>query len=163
MIKGYGMHGRGNDAIHAFEKLLEDEIDHVQPNEVTFVALLPACSHSGLIEKGLEIFHSMGKDFKMSPRLVHYGCVVDLLGRRGCLDEAKKFIESMPIEPDALVWRALLSAIRFCVSIEEAKIIFEKSVELEPMNAGNYVLMSNIYAAAEVQLEFRGIRTWLRP
>ncbi|KAK0605142.1 hypothetical protein LWI29_023178 [Acer saccharum] len=159
IITSYGMHGCGYDAIRAFLRMLEDDL---RPNGVTFISLLSACSHSGLIEEGLQIFHSMIQDFNITPELAHYGCVVDLLGRGGFLNEAKDFIKLMPIEPDASVWRALLSASRLHANIKEAKSIFEKLVELEPTNAGNYVLISNIYAAAGLRSEVRQIRTWLR-
>ena len=159
MITGYRVHGRGYDAILAFLQMLEEGY---QPNGVTFLSVMSACSHSGLLEKGLEIFQSMIQDFNITPELAHYGCVVDLLGRGGRLDEAREFIKSMPIEPDASVWRALLSACRVNYNTKLAQNIFEKLVELEPMNPGNYVLLSNIYAAAGHWLEVRQIRTWLK-
>ncbi|KAF5447795.1 hypothetical protein F2P56_033317 [Juglans regia] len=159
MINGYRMHGRGYDAIHSFLQMLEDGYT---PNGATFLSVISACSHSGFIEKGLELFHSMVQDFKIEPELVHYGCVVDLLGRGGRLDEAREFIESMPIKPDASVWRALLSACRVNSDIKLAENIFEKLIELEPMNPGNYILLSNIYAAVGRWSEVRHIRTWLR-
>lgn len=159
LITGYRMHGRGYDAILCFLQILEEGY---QPNGVTFLSVISACSHSGLIETGLELFHSMVQDFKIKPQLSHYGCVVDLLGRGGRLDEARDFIESMRMKPDASVWRALLSACRVTFNAELAEHVFEKLVELEPMNPGNYVLLSNIYAAAGRWLEVREIRTWLR-
>ncbi|KAK4608402.1 hypothetical protein RGQ29_001989 [Quercus rubra] len=126
MITGYRVHGRGYDAILAFLQMLEEGY---QPNGVTFLSVMSACSHSG---------------------------------RGGRLDEAREFIKSMPIEPDASVWRALLSACRVNYNTKLAQNIFEKLVELEPMNPGNYVLLSNIYAAAGYWLEVRQIRTWLK-
>ncbi|KAL6138502.1 hypothetical protein ACLB2K_063784 [Fragaria x ananassa] len=128
----------------------------------TFVAVLSACRHSGMIEMGLKLFHTMVYDLVITPELVHYGCVVDLLCHAGRLDEAREFIESMPIEPDASVWRALLNGCRVNSAVKLAGEIFKKLVELEPMNAGNYVLLSNIYAAAGLWLEVRKIRTLLR-
>ncbi|KAJ4825386.1 hypothetical protein Tsubulata_012541 [Turnera subulata] len=159
MITGYGTHGRVSDAIQTFMKMLEDGF---QPNGVTFLSIISACSHAGLIEKGLKLFHSMVHDFKITPMLAHYGCVVDLLGRGGCLDEAREFVSSMPIEPDASVWRALLSACRVHSDTKLAAAVFQNIVELEPANAGNYVLLSNIYAAAGFWSEVREIRTWLK-
>ncbi|KAJ6750809.1 hypothetical protein OIU85_001354 [Salix viminalis] len=159
MITGYGTHGRGYDAIIAFKQMLEEGF---QPNEVTFLSVLSACRHAGMIEQGLEIFYSMVQDFKMIPVLEHYGCVVDLLGRGGCLDEAREFINSMPTEPDASVWRALLSACRVHSNPKLASAIFENLVKLEPTNAGNYVLLSNIYAEAGHWSEVRQIRTFLK-
>ncbi|GLT78766.1 hypothetical protein SLA2020_502930 [Shorea laevis] len=159
VISGYGLHGRGHDAICAFSRMLEDGF---QPNSVTFLSVLSACSHSGLVNEGLKLFHSMVQEFRINPQLAHYGCVVDLLGRAGCLDEAKDFIKSMPIKPDASVWRALLSACRDHCDPKEAMRIFEKIVKLEPMNPGNYVLLRNIYAEAGLWSEVRQIRRWLK-
>ncbi|PON59065.1 DYW domain containing protein [Parasponia andersonii] len=159
LTTGYAMHGRGHDAILAFLQLLEDGL---HPNAETFTATLSACRHCGFIEKGLLLFHTMVNDFKIKPELVHYGCVVDLLCRGGRLNEAREFIEKGPIKPDASLWRAVLSACRVNSDTKLAATIFEKLVELEPMNAGNYILLSNIYAAAGLWLEVRNIRTWLQ-
>ncbi|PSR90194.1 Pentatricopeptide repeat-containing protein [Actinidia chinensis var. chinensis] len=158
MIDGYGMHGRGHDAMLGFSRMLEDGM---KPTGITFVSAISACSHSGLVQKGLQLFHSMVQDFCLTPELVHYGCVVDLLGRAGSLDEAREFVNSMPIAPDASVWRALLSACRVYSETKLAKTIFEKLIELEPTNAGNYVLLSNIYAAAGLWSEVGKLRLHL--
>ncbi|MBA0704262.1 hypothetical protein Golax_016532 [Gossypium laxum] len=159
IITAYGMHGRGYDAILAFSQMLEDGF---QPNEVTFISILSACSHSGMIEEGLQLFDSMVHDFNITPQLAHYGCVVDLLGRAGRLDKAREFIESMPIKPDASIWRSLLSAYRDHCYTKDAKAIFEKVVELDPMNPGNYVLLCNVYAAAGLWPEVSEMRRHLR-
>lgn len=159
MIAGYGMNGCGYDALLAFSQMLEEGF---RPNGVTFVSLLSACSHSGFIETGLQLFRSMVDDFNITPELIHYSCIVDLLARRGCIDEARDFVRSMPIEPDASVWRAILSSCRSHSDTTLAKTIFERLDEVEPMNAGNYVLLSNIYATAGLWLEVQRIRTWLK-
>lgn len=159
MIDGYGMHGHGHHAMMTFTQMLGEGI---RPNGVTFLSLLSACSHSGMVEKGLSIFNSMTKDFNINPELVHYACVVDLLGRRGYLNKASEFINSMPIKPDASVWRALLSGCRVYSKTEIAKIAFEKIVEIEPENVGNYVLLSNIYSAAGLWEEARKLRLQLK-
>ncbi|XP_042489602.1 pentatricopeptide repeat-containing protein ELI1, chloroplastic-like [Macadamia integrifolia] len=159
MIAGYGVHGHGEEALLAFSRMLEYGL---RPTSVTFVSVLSACSHSGLIEEGWQHFRSMAEDYDVVPDVVHYACMVDLLGRGGRLGEAKNFIDSMPIQPDASVWRALLGACRVYSDIELAKTIFQKLVELEPMNAGNYILLSNIYAAAGLWVEVRKLRTQLK-
>ncbi|XP_027064708.2 putative pentatricopeptide repeat-containing protein At3g13770, mitochondrial [Coffea arabica] len=158
IIAGYGMHGRGHDAVLAFSQMLEEGF---LPTDVTFVSALSACSHSGLIEKGLQLYHLMVQHFYITPKLVHYACAVDLLSRGGRLDEAMQLIKSMPIAPDASVWRALLGACRVYSETSYAKIIFEKLVELEPTNAGNYILLSNVYAAAGHWSEVRKLRILL--
>lgn len=159
MIAGYGMHGLGPNALHAFSKMLEDGC---KPNSITFVSALSACSHSGLVEKGLQLYDSMVQEFYITPEVIHYACVVDLLCRGGSLTEAKKFIDSMPIAPDASVWRALLSGCRVYSDTKLAKTISNKLLELEPTNAGNYVLLSNIYAAAGLWSEVNKLRTLLQ-
>lgn len=159
MITGYGMHGRGRDATLAFSQMLDDGF---KPNNVSFVSVLSACSHSGLTDKGLQLFNSMMQDFGIAPELAHYGCMVDLLGRGGHLGEAVAFINLMPIEPDASVWRALLSSCQVKSNKELVETIFGKLVELEPSNPGNFVLLSNIYAAAGLWSEVAQIRKWLR-
>ncbi|KAI4383688.1 hypothetical protein MLD38_009495 [Melastoma candidum] len=158
LITGYGMHGRAEDAIATFKRMLEED---TRPNEVTFVSILSACSHSRLIEDGLQIFYSMHLHFKINPELIHYGCVVDLLGRGGYLDEALNFINSMPIEADASIWRAFLSACHVHMETKLVKIAFRKLIELEPLNEGNYVMLSNIYAAAGLWSEVQNVRTML--
>ncbi|XP_010257236.1 PREDICTED: pentatricopeptide repeat-containing protein At3g12770-like [Nelumbo nucifera] len=159
MIAAYGIHGRGKDALLAFSKMQEDGI---RPTSVTFVSLLSACSHSGMIDEGWQHFHSMTRNYNITPEVVHYACMVDLLGRGGHLEEAKYFIDSMPIKPDACVWRALLGACRVYSEVKLAGPIFEKLVELEPLNAGNYVLLSNIYAAAGLWEEVRNLRAQIK-
>ncbi|XP_058073629.1 pentatricopeptide repeat-containing protein At3g12770-like isoform X1 [Magnolia sinica] len=145
MIAGYGMHGRGKDALRVFSEMQEAGL---RPTSVTFVSVLSACSHSGLVEKGQQLFQSMSWHYNVVPEIVHYACMVDLFGRAGLLDEARNFIDLMPMEPDASVWRALLGACRNFSNIELARVVSEKLIELEPMNIGNYILLSNIYAAA---------------
>ncbi|XP_038902698.1 pentatricopeptide repeat-containing protein At2g13600-like [Benincasa hispida] len=159
MITGYGMHGRGRDATLAFAKMLDDGF---KPNNASFVSVLSACSHSGLTETGLQLFNSMVQDFGMAPQLTHYGCMVDLLGRGGHFPEAIAFINSMPIEPDASIWRALLSSCQVKSNKKLVETIFGKLVELEPTNPGNFVLLSNIYAAAGLWSEVVQIRKRLR-
>nr|XP_043632753.1 pentatricopeptide repeat-containing protein At3g49170, chloroplastic-like [Erigeron canadensis] len=155
MIAGYGMHGRGNDAMLTFSKMVKEGI---KPTQVTFVSALSACSHSGMIHKGLHLFHSMVKDFRITPELVHFSCLVDLLARGGFLSEAKSVIDTMPMAADASIWRALIGACRIYSNIHMAKSAFEKLIELEPTNAGNYVLLSNIYAAAGLWSEVKNLR-----
>ncbi|OVA13634.1 Pentatricopeptide repeat [Macleaya cordata] len=159
MIAGYGMHGFAEKALLAFSQMQELGLS---PNNVTFVSVLSACSHAGLIDKGWHLFRSMTGDYNITPEVVHYACMVDLLGRGGHLDKAKDFIDSMPIEPDASVWRALLGACRVLSETKLAREVFIKLVELEPMNVGNYILLSNIYAAAGLREEVRKLRADLK-
>ncbi|KAF9664917.1 hypothetical protein SADUNF_Sadunf16G0067700 [Salix dunnii] len=106
MIAAYGFHGRGEEAVHLFEHM---EQEGVEGNDVTFLSLLYACSHNGLKEKGMGVFKMMTEKYGLKPRLEHYTCVVDLLGRSGCLDEAEAMIRSMPLEADVVVWKTFVA------------------------------------------------------
>lgn len=159
MIACYGIHGRGYDAMLAFSNMLEEGFI---PDKITFISALSACSHSGFIDKGTQLYQSMIRDFRIIPEPVHYACVVDLLARGGRFEQAWKFINSMPIAPIASAWRSLLGACRVYSETKYARTIFEKLVELEPTNAGNYVLLSNIYAAAGQWSEVEKLRKLLQ-
>ncbi|XP_023512051.1 pentatricopeptide repeat-containing protein At3g03580-like isoform X2 [Cucurbita pepo subsp. pepo] len=159
LAQRYGMHGRGHDATLAFAQMLDDGF---KPNNISFVSVLSACSHSGLTKTGLQLFSSMVRDFGIAPQLAHYGCIVDLLGRGGHFAEAIALISSMPVEPDASIWRALLSSCQVKSNKKLVETIFRKLVELEPSNPGNFVLLSNVYAAAGLWSEVSQIRKWVR-
>jgi pentatricopeptide repeat protein len=118
------------------------------PDDVTFVGLLLACTHGGMVEKGKHLFMSMTRDFNIIPKLEHYGCMVDLLGRAGKLRESYEVIQRMPMKPDSVIWGALLGACSFHGNVEQAEIAAESLFTLEPWNPGNYVILSNIYALA---------------
>jgi pentatricopeptide repeat protein len=144
LIAGYGMHGYGEDALALFHHM---ERTNLKPDHVTFVALLSACSHAGLINEGWQCFDRMKIEYRITPLVEHYACMVDLLGRSGHLDEAYEFIKKMPIEPSSGVWGALLGACRVHCNVHLAEIVAEHLFEMEPGNPGFYVLLSNIYAA----------------
>eukprot|EP01018_Ginkgo_biloba_P037423 Gb_09406 [translate_table: standard] len=145
MIAGYGMHGHGEDALTLFSQMQQTGM---KPNHITFIAVLSACSHAGLVEDGWQYFESMTHDYSITPRVEHYACMVDLLGRAGLLDEAQDFIQKMPLEPDADVWGALLGACRIHCNLELGEHVAERLFDLDPENAGHHVLLSNLYAAA---------------
>ncbi|KAJ7947616.1 Pentatricopeptide repeat-containing protein [Quillaja saponaria] len=146
MIFGYANHGYCNEAIELFnqmEKEDENKIDHL-----TFTGALTACCHAGTIELGQSMFKIMQEKYKIAPRLEHYACMVDLLGRAGKLYEAYDTIKSMPIEPDLFVWGALLAASRNHGHVDFAEIASKHLLELEPESAGNRLLLSSLYADA---------------
>lgn len=120
----------------------------VKPNNITFVCVLSACSHAGLVDEGRHYFDSMFCDHGIMSTSEHYACMVDLLGRAGRIKEAEELINKMPIEPSASVWGALLGACRVHGDIELGKRAAENLLKLEPQCAGTHVLLSNIYAAA---------------
>eukprot|EP01018_Ginkgo_biloba_P030827 Gb_14948 [translate_table: standard] len=145
MISGYAMHGHGENALRLFYQMKEAG---VKPDHVTFTGVLSACSHAGLVDEGWQYFAHMNRDYGIIPSMEHYACLVDLLGRAGLLDEAQEFINKMPLKPDACVWGALLGACRVHCNVELGERVAEYLFEFEPQNAGNYVLLSNIYASA---------------
>ena len=144
MIGGFGQHGRGQDALELFRKM---KADSLVPDAYSFVALLSACSHAGLVDEGRQIFCAM-KDYGVEPTVVHYTCMVDLLGRAGRLEETKRLISSMPVEANAGTWGALLGACRTYGNVELGELAAKEFMKLEPADASPYVLLSNIYAAA---------------
>ncbi|XP_049359483.1 pentatricopeptide repeat-containing protein At4g21065-like [Solanum verrucosum] len=145
MIAAYGYHGQGNKAVDMFPMMLRTGI---LPNKITFVSLLYACSHSGLVEEGKQLFNSMQKEYGVKPDIKHFTCMVDLLGRAGKIDDSLKLIEDMAVEKDEGLWGALLGACRIHGRVELAEMAAKSLIELQPENAGHYVLLSNIYAKA---------------
>lgn len=126
------------------------------------VGVLSACSHSGLLDKGTKYFHSMGIEYGIAAKPQHYTCMIDLLGRAGFLNEAQALMKSMPFEPDAATWGALLGASRIHGNTELGKEAAEKIFEMEPDNSGMYVLLSNLYAASGNWNDVRKMRVMMR-
>jgi len=116
------------------------------PDDVTFVGAILACTHGGMVAKGWELLKLMEQRFSIAPKLEHYGCMVDLLGRAGKLQEAYVLIQSIPMRPDCVIWGTLLGACSFHGNVELAEKAAEFLSVLEPWNPGNYVILSNIYA-----------------
>ncbi len=145
MLKGYAMHGQGMEALAHFKWMCEEG---VEIDGVTFVCLLLACSHAGLVNEGLHAFDSMMNVYRIPPTVDHYACKVDLLGRAGRLDEAEDVIKTMPCEPNAAVWMTLLGACRIYGEVEMGERIAKQLLELDPNMTAGYVVLSNIYAAA---------------
>ncbi|XP_058083531.1 pentatricopeptide repeat-containing protein At4g21065-like [Magnolia sinica] len=145
MMGGLAMHGHGKEALELFSQM---EIARIKPNDITFIGILHACSHAGLVADGQRIFNRMVHDFGLAPKVEHYGCMVDLLGRAGRLNEAYKLICSMPIRPNIIVWGALLAACKLHRNLSLGELAAERLLKLEPYNCGYNVLISNIYAAA---------------
>ncbi|KAK1627588.1 hypothetical protein QYE76_001903 [Lolium multiflorum] len=143
IITSCSQHGCGLEALELFDQMKREGL---KPNDVTFIGVLAACSHVGLVEEGLSYFKSMSSVHGVQPRPDHYACVVDILGRAGQLDRARKFVEEMPISADAMVWRTLLSACRVHKNIEIGELAAKCLLELEPHDSASYVLLSNAYA-----------------
>uniref|UniRef100_A0ACD5TAF9 Uncharacterized protein n=3 Tax=Avena sativa TaxID=4498 RepID=A0ACD5TAF9_AVESA len=147
MIGGYAMHGEAANAVHLF-RLMQNLKQ--KPDLVTFTCVLGACGQAGLTEDGRRYFHEMQQRHGISPRMEHYACMVTVLGRAGKLDEAYDLINEMPFEPDGCIWGSLLGSCRVYGNVLLAEVAAEKLFELEPENAGNYVLLSNIYASKKM-------------
>ncbi|KZV21797.1 pentatricopeptide repeat-containing protein-like [Dorcoceras hygrometricum] len=159
MIASYGMYGEGRKALKAFENMKATgfPMDHV-----VFIAIIYACSHSGLVQEGRTCFEQMKKHYNIEPGLEHYACVVDLLSRSGLLIEAEKFITMMPLKPDASIWGALLSACRASGDMKMAEQVSGHITELNVDNPGYHVLASNVYAALGKWNQVEMIRTSLK-
>ncbi|PIA50808.1 hypothetical protein AQUCO_01200219v1 [Aquilegia coerulea] len=155
MVGGFGLHGRGREALAVFSKMKENGI---KPDEVTFTTVLSACSHAGLVDDGRRIFDQMVKEYDVTPTLEHYSCMVDLLGRAGYLDEAYEFIKAMKIKPSFDVWAALLSACRAQRNVKLAEVAARNVFTLNPRHIGSYVLLSNIYATEKKWGEVENVR-----
>ncbi|KAA8528790.1 hypothetical protein F0562_036145 [Nyssa sinensis] len=145
MLAGYAVHGYGRDAIEFFDLMVKKG---VEPDHVTFTHLLSACSHSGLIKEAKIYFKIMFSVYGVEPRMDHYSCMVDLLGRAGHLKAARVLIESMPMEPNSGIWGALLNACRIYGNIELGKEVAERLFALDPSDSRNYIMLSNIYSSA---------------
>eukprot|EP01018_Ginkgo_biloba_P030295 Gb_23124 [translate_table: standard] len=145
MIAGYGIHGHSEDALALFMQLQQTG---TKPDHITFICVLSACSHAGLVHEGWKYFDCMNQDYLIKPMVEHYVCMVDLLGRAGNLNEALELIERMPFEPVAGVWGALLGACRIHCNVELGEHVAQCLLDLEPNDTGNYILLSNIYASA---------------
>ncbi|XP_021649052.2 pentatricopeptide repeat-containing protein At4g38010-like isoform X2 [Hevea brasiliensis] len=145
LLNGLAMHGRGCEAQELFEEMVRVGM---MPNEVTFLAILTACCHSGLVDEGRKYFHQMiSWQYNLSPRLEHYGCMIDLLCRAGLLDEALLLVKTMPMSPDVLIMGAILSACKAKGISHLSQHVLDHLIELESQYSGVYVLLSNIYAS----------------
>lgn len=145
MIAGCALNGEFEEALNLFSLMVELGM---KPNHITFLHVLQACTHGGLIDKGCECFDMMTRKYNINPGLDHYSCMVDLLGRNGKLKEALELIQHMPIKPDAGIWGALLGACKVHRNIEIGEYVSRRLFELEPHVAVPYVEMANLYASA---------------
>ncbi|GAV62537.1 PPR domain-containing protein/PPR_2 domain-containing protein [Cephalotus follicularis] len=149
IICGLAMNGKTGKALELFSEM---KLVGAKPDDITFIGVLSACSHGGLVDKGREFFNSMTKTYQIEPKLEHYGCLVDLLGRAGLLDEAKELISKIPTENSEIIvplYGALLSACRIYGNVEMGEQVVEKLVKLESHDSSVHSLLANIYASAD--------------
>lgn len=143
LINGLAINGRAEEALEVF---LEMKCGGVEPNEVTMLGVLSACNHGGLVEEGKKWFKEM-KEFRLTPRIEHYGCMIDLLGRAGCLEEAENLINSMPYEANGIIISSFLFACNHAKDSLKAKRVIKEAIDMEPWNDGNYIALRNLYAS----------------
>lgn len=164
MIAGLSVHGLGEQALEIFSELLTEGF---KPNEVTFVSVLSACSRAGLLEEGRRMFDQMVQAHEIQPTIEHYGCIVDLLGRFGLLEEAEELAKKIPCKEAQVVWESLLGACRSYGDVERAEYVARMLLDLDPLDTSGYVQLSNIKAllgrfneAVEVRrmMKMQGVR-----
>ncbi|KAL2935460.1 hypothetical protein RDABS01_018578 [Bienertia sinuspersici] len=159
MISGYAVHGCGNEALLLFEQMQKEGLE---PDHLTFVSILMACSHAGLAKEGLELFNHMHSLYGITPSLEHYTCVVDMLARAGRLYDAFQFVEDMPMEADAKIWSSLVSSCKTHGDLVLGRIAAAKLLQLDSNRVENYVLVSNLLAQSGKWDDVRSVREKMR-
>ncbi|KDP37059.1 hypothetical protein JCGZ_06115 [Jatropha curcas] len=155
MIVGLAINGHGKEALDVFAQMLKAS---VTPDEITYVGVLCACTHTGMVNEGRKFFVGMTTQHGIDPNVAHYGCMVDLLGRAGHLKEAHEVIKNMPMKPNSIVWGALLGACRVHKDAEMAEMAAKQILELDPANGAVYVILRNIYIACNKRDNLRELR-----
>ncbi|XP_040383926.1 pentatricopeptide repeat-containing protein At2g22410, mitochondrial-like [Oryza brachyantha] len=159
MICGLANHGQASEAIEYFRAMIDLG---QQPDEITFIGVLSACCHAGLVKEGREFFSLMDTKYHLERKMKHYSCMIDLLGRAGHLVEAEQLAKTMPMEPDAVVWGAIFFACRMHGNISLGEKAAMKLVEIDPSDSGIYVLLANMYAEANMRKKADKVRVMMR-
>ncbi|KAL3741778.1 hypothetical protein ACJRO7_017276 [Eucalyptus globulus] len=159
VIEGLAMHGYAEDALQMFKLMGREKIE---PNGVTFVSVLSACTHAGLIDEGRQWFRSMTDDYNITPGVEHYGCMVDLLSRAGLLEDALELIQNMKVEPNSVIWGALLGGCKLHRNLEIARVAANALKVLEPENSGYHALLVNMHAEVSRWGEVAKIRASMK-
>ncbi|KAM0023383.1 putative tetratricopeptide-like helical domain superfamily [Helianthus debilis subsp. tardiflorus] len=155
MLAGYALNGSVDCAFGFFSRM-QDNLVEIDP--VSFLSLLSACRHAGLVKEGKRVFKLMKEKHNIEPKLEHYACMVDMLGRAGLFDETLRLIESMQMEPDGGVWGSLLGACQMHGNVKLAELALDNLVRLEPRNQAHYVVLSSIYAQSGRWADARSLR-----
>lgn len=155
VVVGLAVNGFGEKALELFKELEEQRL---VPTEITFVGVLYACSHCGLVDEGFSYFDRMTKEFGIVPKIEHYGCVVDLLGRAGLVAKAYEYMQKMPFPPNAVIWRTLLGACTMHGHLSLGEFARDQLKMMEPNHSGDYVLLSNLYASERRWSEAHQVR-----
>ncbi|PIN22785.1 hypothetical protein CDL12_04502 [Handroanthus impetiginosus] len=143
LINGLALNGSAKEALEVF---LEMKRNGLKPDGITMLGVLSACNHGGLVEEGKRWFSKMG-ELELTPKIEHYGCLVDLLGRAGCVEEAERLIKTMPYEANGIILSSLLFACGYAKDVARAEKLVKKAINMEPFNDGNYIMLRNLYAA----------------
>lgn len=159
VLTGCAQNGLGKEAVEVFKQM---ETTGISPNEISFVAMLCACSHAGLVDEGWAYFNSMSQHYGITPLVYHYTSMVDLLGRAGLLSESEDLIQSMPVEPDSVIWEALLGACRIHRNTELGQRTAERLFQMGTRRSGTYVLLSNMYASKGMWEKVREVREMMK-
>lgn len=159
MINGYAEHGYSQEAINLFENI---SCNSLKPDSVTFIGVLTACSHAGLVDLGFYYFNLMSNKYRINPSKEHYGCMIDLLCRAGRLSEAELMIRSMPFQVDEVVWSTLLRACRIHGDVHYGRQAAEEILRLDPNSAGTHITLANMYASKGMWNEVAQIRKVMR-
>lgn len=160
MIVAYAAHGHAKLAVTLFEHMTRSV--GIKPDDITLVGVLSACSHGGLANKGWEFFRSMDRDFGLNPKVEHYACMIDMLGRLGLLEEAYELLRSMPMEADKAAWGALLNACKMHGNLELGKFAANKLQDMDPKDGGIYVLLAALFAKQRRWDDVRTVRSVMR-
>ncbi|KAF3622150.1 putative calvin cycle protein CP12-1, chloroplastic-like [Capsicum annuum] len=156
VISGYAMHGMAKEAFDSYKMMVDEGIE---PNRITFLSMLNACSHGGLVDEGLEFLRKMVDEFGIQPDIKHYGCLIDMLGREGRLEEAEKIALEIPnTMSNVVIWRTLLGACSFHDNADMGERVMQKIMEMENKYGGDYVLLSNILAGMGRYVDSEGVR-----
>ncbi|KAH6772137.1 hypothetical protein C2S51_010541 [Perilla frutescens var. frutescens] len=158
MIVGFAITGLANKALETFARMGEAQ---VEPNHVTLIGVLSACAHGGLVAEGRKYWSSM-LDCGMEPSMEHYGCMVDLLCRANQAEEAYEFAVSMPVAPNPAIWRTLVVSFKKSKMFDKGEEVAKQLLQLEPLNAENYILLSSLYASASDWVKMSAVRRQMR-
>ncbi|KAG9443037.1 hypothetical protein H6P81_018891 [Aristolochia fimbriata] len=159
LICAHAQHGQPVEALRLFKKM---EAHEVVPNEVTFLGLLTACSHSGLVDEGFKLVECMKKAYGIGPNVKHLACLVDLLGRAGRLEDAEQLIVASSFSSDPVMWRALLGACRIHGDVNVGQRVANRLIELEPQASASYVLLYNLYVDAGKNVDANSVRDLMK-
>ncbi|XP_061375910.1 pentatricopeptide repeat-containing protein At2g44880 [Gastrolobium bilobum] len=158
LINGFAVNGCAKEALEVFAMMIQEGF---KPNEITMIGALSACNHCGLVEEGRQCFKAMEK-FGIVPQVEHYGCMVDLLGRAGCLDEAEKLIQTMPYNPNGIILSSFLFACGYFKDVSRAERVLKEAVKMEKECVGDYVMLRNLYATEQRWTDVEDVKQMMK-